>query len=170
MVVVTDMQKGVESSITEQLPNAEHRMCVRHVLANWSKKFRGLERRNCFWRYARSTFKNELRDNLDYMKKLGENCLDKLLSYNQNRWSKLYFSFTIKCDRVDNNMAECFNSWILAAMHKSIITMFEETRVKIMKRIGQKSEFCSSGIRDVSPMAMKLLGDNTEKSMKCRIE
>ncbi|XP_060170907.1 uncharacterized protein LOC132601867 [Lycium barbarum] len=70
MAVITDMQKGLEGAIKEQLPNVEHRMCARHVLANWSKDYRGLERRNCFWRCARSTFEAELNDNLNYMKTL----------------------------------------------------------------------------------------------------
>jgi len=152
------------------LPNVEHRMCARHILANWSKRWRGLERKKCFWRCARSTFEAELKDNISYMKRLGNNIVDHLLYYNPERWSKLYFNFTSKCDVVDNNMAECFNSWILAARHKTIITMLEEIRVKMMKRIGQMREFCNTWICDISPMAMKVLQDNTAKSMKCSIE
>ncbi|KAH0694728.1 hypothetical protein KY285_021825 [Solanum tuberosum] len=111
LTIISDMQKGLEIAITDYLPNVEHKMCARHILANWSKRWRGLQRKKCFWRCA--------------------------------RWSKLYFNFTSKCDVVDNNMAECFNSWILAARHKTIITMLEEIRV---------------------------LQDNTTKSMKCSIE
>ncbi|KAH0752054.1 hypothetical protein KY285_005202 [Solanum tuberosum] len=145
LTIISDMQKigifflfhGLEIAITDHLPNVEHRMCARHILANWSKRWRSLERKKCFWRCA--------------------------------RWSKLYFNFTSKCDVVDNNMAECFNSWILAARHKTIITMLEEIRVKMMKRIGQMREFCNTWICDISPMAMKVLQDNTTKSMKCSI-
>ncbi|XP_059302141.1 uncharacterized protein LOC132054092 [Lycium ferocissimum] len=108
MAVITDMQKS-------NSPNVEHRMCARHVLANWSQKYRGLERKNCFWRYANSTFESQLNENLDCMKLLGEECLDKLMYYNPERWSKVYMKYTTKCDIIDNNMAECFNSWILAA-------------------------------------------------------
>ncbi|KAF3620231.1 hypothetical protein FXO37_33350 [Capsicum annuum] len=37
LTVIPDMQKGLEIAITEYLSNAKHRMCARHVLANWSK-------------------------------------------------------------------------------------------------------------------------------------
>ncbi|KAH0655448.1 hypothetical protein KY285_030330 [Solanum tuberosum] len=143
LTIISDMQKGLEIAITDHLPNVEHKMCARHILANWSKRWRGLERKKCFWRCARSTVEAELKDNISYMKRLGNNIVDHLLYYNSERWSKLYFNFTSKCDVIDNNMAECFNSWILAARHKTIITMLEEIRV---------------------------LQDNTTKSMKCSIE
>ncbi|WMV42098.1 hypothetical protein MTR67_035483 [Solanum verrucosum] len=48
--------------------------------------------------------------------------------------------------------------------------MLEEIRVKMMKRKGQMREFCNTWICDISPMAMKVLQDNTAKSMKCSIE
>ena len=144
-------------------------MCDRHVLANWSQRWRGIERKKCFWRCARFTFEAELKDNINYMKKLGNNIVDHLY-YNPKRWSKLYFSFTSKYDVVVNNITECFNSWILEARHKTIITMHKEIRVKMMKRIGQMREFCNTWICDISLMAMKVLQENTVKSMKCSIE
>ncbi|XP_055806986.1 uncharacterized protein LOC129875767 [Solanum dulcamara] len=67
-------------------------------------------------------------------------------------------------------MAECFNAWILAARHKTIITMLEEIRVKMIKKIGQMREFCNSCISNISPMAMKVLQENTTKFMKYKIE
>ncbi|XP_070017018.1 uncharacterized protein [Nicotiana sylvestris] len=56
LTIITDMQKGLENAIADLLPNSKHRMCARHILANWSKKWRGIERRNYFWRCARSTY------------------------------------------------------------------------------------------------------------------
>ncbi|XP_049378195.1 uncharacterized protein LOC125842973 [Solanum stenotomum] len=37
LTTITDMQKGLDKAIQDLLPNAEQRMCARHVLANWSK-------------------------------------------------------------------------------------------------------------------------------------
>ncbi|XP_047257687.1 uncharacterized protein LOC124889756 [Capsicum annuum] len=173
LTVITDMQKGLEIAVTEYLPNVEHRMCARHVLANWSKDAicRGIKKKKYFWRYARFTFEAELRENISSMKMLGgEEILDKLMYFNPERWIKVYFSFGIKCDVVDNNMAECFNAWILGARHKTIITILEEIRVKMMKRVGHMRDFYETWISDISPMAMKVLNDNTIKSMKCNIE
>jgi len=130
--------------VEDLLPLAEHRMCARHVLANWCKNWKGIERRNVFWKIAKSTFEAELRDHIDAMKKLGSDCLDGLLYYNVERWCKKYFKEHSKCDSVDNNMAESFNSWIFSARYKTIITMLEEIRIKMMKRIGQLREFSNT--------------------------
>ncbi|KAF3636173.1 putative ADP-ribosylation factor GTPase-activating protein AGD14-like [Capsicum annuum] len=99
LTVITDMQKGLEIVVTEYLPNSEHRMCARHVLANWSKD------------------------------------------------------------------AIC-----RGARHKTIITILEEIRVKMMKRVGQMRNFCETWISDISQMPMKVLNDNTARSTKCSIE
>ena len=48
--------------------------------------------------------------------------------------------------------------------------MLEEIRVIIMKSIGRMREFCNTWIYDISPMAMKVLQENTAKPMKCGIE
>ncbi|KAH0758271.1 hypothetical protein KY290_021764 [Solanum tuberosum] len=82
LTTITDMQKDHDKAIQDLLPNAEQRMCARHVLANWSKNWKGIEKRNCFWRCAKSTYEQELKRNLDHMEKLGTGICDDLLWYN----------------------------------------------------------------------------------------
>ncbi|XP_059318732.1 uncharacterized protein LOC132069388 [Lycium ferocissimum] len=57
--VISDMQKGLLATIKELLPEVEQRQCARHILANWSKDWGGLERRLIFWKCARSTFEEK---------------------------------------------------------------------------------------------------------------
>lgn len=151
------------------MPLVEHRKCARHVLANWSKNWKGVERRRVFWRIAKSTFEAEMKDNIETMRKLGQEGLDNLLWYNLNTWCKKYFEEYSKCDVVDNNMAESFNAWIVSARYKTIITMLEEIRVKMMKRIGDLREFSNTWITDISPMSLKILQENIQKSMQCNL-
>ncbi|KAG5580470.1 hypothetical protein H5410_051097 [Solanum commersonii] len=103
------------------------------------------------------------------MKKLGQECLDDLLWFNLNTWCKKYFQNYSKCDVMDNNMAESFNAWVLSARYKTIITMLEEIRVKIMKRIGDLREFLNTWITNISPMSLKILQENIEKFMQCNL-
>ena len=93
------------------------------------QKLKGVERRRVFWRIAKSTFEGEMKDNIETMRKLGQEGLDNLLWYNLNTWCKKYFEEYSKCDIV-NNMAESFNAWIVPARYKTIITMLEEIRVR----------------------------------------
>ncbi|XP_070047328.1 uncharacterized protein [Nicotiana tomentosiformis] len=160
---------GLECTIRELLTMAEHRMCARHILANWSKKWRGIARRNAFWRCAKSTYEAELKKNLDELNMLCSNIFENLLYYNKERWCRIYFSEFSKCDVVENNMVECLNAWILVARHKTIITMLEEIRLKMMKRIAQLRDFSNTWIIDISHMALKDLQENISKSMKCTI-
>ncbi|XP_049390603.1 uncharacterized protein LOC125855015 [Solanum stenotomum] len=131
--IITDMQKGLEIAVENVLPLVEHKKYARHVLANWCKNWKGVERRRVFWRIAKSTFEAEMKDNIQAMKKLGQECLDDLLWY------------------------------------KTIITMLEEIRVKMMKRIGDLREFLNTWITDISPMSLKILQENIEKSMRCNL-
>ena len=107
-------------------------MCARHIWSNWAKKWRGKERRKRFWICARSTFEVELKDSLIELSKLGKGIVEDLLCYNKERWVRCYQGFETKSDVVENNMCENFNAWILSSRHKSIITMLEEIRTKIM--------------------------------------
>ncbi|XP_060217142.1 uncharacterized protein LOC132644569 [Lycium barbarum] len=142
LTTLSDMQKGLDIAIKDLLPNAEQRMCARH----------------------------EFQQNLDHMEKLGYVINGDLLYYDIDRWSKVYFKYLSCCDSVDNNMAESFNSWIFGPRHKTIITMLEEIRVKMMIRARQLREFSETWIANINPMALKVLQENTSKSMKCTLE
>lgn len=36
-VIISDQQKGLINAVKDYLPEAEHRMCARHIYANWRK-------------------------------------------------------------------------------------------------------------------------------------
>lgn len=57
---------------------------------------------------------------------------------NPTKWVKFFFSTISKCDIVDNNLAETFNSWILELRKKPLITMLDEIRMMVMNRIHMK--------------------------------
>ncbi|XP_024015843.1 uncharacterized protein LOC112089101 [Eutrema salsugineum] len=39
LTIISDKQKGLVLAVGAELPNAEHRMCARHIYANWRKTF-----------------------------------------------------------------------------------------------------------------------------------
>ncbi|KAG5584900.1 hypothetical protein H5410_045334 [Solanum commersonii] len=96
--------------------------------------------------------------------------MDDRMYYNIKYWCKVYFNTQVKCDSVDNHMSECFNAWILAARHKIIITMLEEIRVKMLTRIAKLREFTNTWMCNFSPMSLKVLQENIDRSMNCNIE
>ncbi|XP_018633592.2 uncharacterized protein [Nicotiana tomentosiformis] len=104
--------------------------------------------------------------NLDDLDKLGHNICEDLVKYNKERWRKAFFQTFSKCDSVDNNMCESFNTWILGPRHKTIISMLEEIRVKVMSRVAKMREFAETWQDGVYPMAMMVFNTNVEKSMR----
>ncbi|WMV52555.1 hypothetical protein MTR67_045940 [Solanum verrucosum] len=48
LTVMSDMQKGLIPVLSELLPNAEKRMCARHIWSNWHVNWKGEERRKQF--------------------------------------------------------------------------------------------------------------------------
>jgi transposase-like protein len=38
-VFIFDQQKGLINAVNKWTPKVEHRMCARHIYANWRKKF-----------------------------------------------------------------------------------------------------------------------------------
>ncbi|KAG5570413.1 hypothetical protein H5410_060179 [Solanum commersonii] len=67
-------------------------------------------------------------------------------------------------------MCDTFNHWILGARFKSIITMLEEIRVKVMEKLNHMREFSEKWITNVAPMAMDILRKNVEIADNCEVK
>ncbi|WMV34527.1 hypothetical protein MTR67_027912 [Solanum verrucosum] len=170
LTIISDMQKGLIAVVDELFPECAHKMCARHILANWSQNFRGIERRKKFWACARSTFEAQFKYNINVLSKLGKGIVEALIKYNKEKWCKAFFQTFSKCDSIDNNMAESFNAWILGPRNKTIVTMLEEIRVKVMSRVSKSRAFAETWTDGISPMAMMVFNTNVTRSMQCNIE
>ncbi|XP_015060247.1 uncharacterized protein LOC107006127 [Solanum pennellii] len=104
------------------------------------------------------------------MSKLGIGIVESLIKYNKETWCKAFIQTFSKYDSIDNNMAESFNSWILGPRNKTIVTMLEEIRVKVMSRVSKSRAFAETWTDGISPMAMMVFNTNVTKSMQCNIE
>ncbi|KAI3410691.1 uncharacterized protein J3R85_018538 [Psidium guajava] len=58
---MSDQQKGLVAAMAELMKYAEHRMCARHIYANWAKKHRGDQLQKQFWLIAKSTNMRDFR-------------------------------------------------------------------------------------------------------------
>nr|XP_016477774.1 PREDICTED: uncharacterized protein LOC107799206 [Nicotiana tabacum] len=95
-------------------------MCARHIWSNWKQKWKREERRKKFWACARSSFEAYLKAKIDELTELGDSkIIEDLLRYLKQCWCRAFFKDWSKCDSVENNICETFNSWILSARHKS---------------------------------------------------
>ena len=99
-------------ALRDVLPEVEHRLCARHIYANWAKRQRGAKLRELFCDCARSTFEDQFNDNLRLIENESKEAANALVEYPVKSWVRAYFSDRCLSPSVDNNMSESFNHWI----------------------------------------------------------
>jgi hypothetical protein len=92
------------------------------------------------WAAASSYTKYEFNDHMAVLKKMNECAYDFLNEVDPSTWCRAWFSDYPKCDLLVNNICECFNSYILKAREKPILSMLEMIRKKLMRRYQAKRE------------------------------
>lgn len=84
---------------------------------------------------SKATYYQAWEQHMNDLKKIDPKCWEWLMGIPTKFWCKHAFSFYPKCDIVMNNLAEAFNSTILTARDKPIITMVEWIRNYLMDRM-----------------------------------
>ncbi|CAH9132447.1 unnamed protein product [Cuscuta epithymum] len=157
---ISDQQKGLANALSRVFPNAEHRNCARHIHANWSKTHRGMNLKKLFWLCAKSTCERQLEANLAELDKVNVQAGKDLRKYPFKLWCKAFFRDEVKCDTVENNLLEAFNSTLLKCRSKPLIPMLEDIRVATMKRIAKKRKYVLKWPGPFGPVIMKKLNAN----------
>ncbi|XP_014503221.1 uncharacterized protein LOC106763564 [Vigna radiata var. radiata] len=131
---VSDQQKGLLPALQELLPGVEQRFSVRHIYANLRKRFPGQILKRLLWKAATSTHPQAWEATMREIKDVNPDAFKYLVTIPPRFWSRSRFTGQAICDTLVNNMSEAFNSVILHARGKPIITMMEEIRLYLMKR------------------------------------
>ncbi|KAL8520262.1 hypothetical protein ACS0TY_010986 [Phlomoides rotata] len=166
---ISDKQKGLIQAFHSVFPGAEHRFCVRHLHNNLkSAGFNGLAYKQILWKAAMSTTQGEFKARMDEMKELNLAAWEWFSNKPPELWSKAYFSERSKCDMLLNNVCEAFNSNILFARDKAVITMLEWLREYLMKRLQKNRDIALVKWKgQLCPRIQKILDINTEKVSDC---
>nr|KAJ0210942.1 hypothetical protein LSAT_V11C400185680 [Lactuca sativa] len=122
LVVIYDQHKGLVEAVKDILPNVEHMQCVRHVYANFKKAYTGLEFKKLFWSASMSCVESDFTRHMETVKKLSPSAHEYLMSKQLQTWG-------YACEAAENGISECFNSIIVDARKKPLITMLEETTI-----------------------------------------
>ncbi|XP_059454848.1 uncharacterized protein LOC132185016 [Corylus avellana] len=133
---------GLMPAFEVVMPMADHRICVRHLYANFRDigGHRGLALKEQLWSATSSYTEYHFNDHMEELKKMNKDAYEYLSNVDPSGWSRAWFSDYSKCDLLVNNICECFNSYILKARDKPILTMLEMIRKKLMRRYQAKRE------------------------------
>ncbi|XP_073135246.1 uncharacterized protein [Henckelia pumila] len=168
---ISDRQKGLVEALRELVPNCEHRYCLRHMYQNFKKKFKSLELKDLFWKAATTGNKNQFEELLKKIEQVNpksnegqETSYEWLKKIPAIHWARSHFSSRCLSDCVVNNFSESFNSFIIDARDKPIITMLECIRNKLMKRIQVKKTGMEKYIGQICPNILRRINKNQKFS------
>ena len=106
---------------------------------------------------AKATYLEAWEQKMQAIKDIDVQAYEWLAAIPKESWCKHAFSFYPKCDVLMNNLSESFNSTILLARDKPIITMFEWIRTYMMGRFAALKEKLDKYDGDVMPKPRKRL-------------
>ncbi|KAL4369679.1 hypothetical protein GQ457_05G019940 [Hibiscus cannabinus] len=162
---MSDKQK----EIGDLFPNVEHRTCVRHLYTNFKSNsgFQGKALKDALWKAARATYMKEFTDAMKEIRSISEAAFEWLQKKDPSKWSKSHFGTNCKSDMLLNNFSESFNKMILELRDKSILTMMEMIRCKIMNIIATKAEATQKIVGSLCPKIQKKAEATIIQSVRC---
>ncbi|XP_038698334.1 uncharacterized protein LOC119995930 isoform X1 [Tripterygium wilfordii] len=165
---ISDRQKGLVQAIEglerEMQQRIEHRFCVRHIYANFSKQWPGAHFRWLVYECAKSTTMQGFNIHMQKIKDLDEAAWKYLSDIRPCLWTRVAFSTFSKNDSIVNNMSESFNSMILPSRDRPIITLLEKLRADAMDRHVMLRETMSRKQGVLVPEVHKILDKEFENS------
>ncbi|XP_030958619.1 uncharacterized protein LOC115980526 [Quercus lobata] len=135
LVFISDRQKGLLPAMETLFPTVEHRYYVKHIYNNFKVNHKGMELKSILWRCAGLTSVREFERGMDHLKSLDEEAWKYLADIEPAQWTKSHFSSRVLTDCMVNNLSESFNSMIVKARDKPILSMLEWIRVRLMSRL-----------------------------------
>ena len=139
-VILSDRSKGLKSAVATELPNAEHRKCVKHIVENLKKNHAKKDLlKPMVWDIARSYSTTEFDYNVKKLKAYDLSLYNDVMKEEPRAWSRPFYRLGSCCEDVDNNATESFNSTITKARAKAMVPMLEMIRRQAMKRIAKRN-------------------------------
>ena len=163
LVIHTDACKGLEVAVDNVFPGVEHRECMRHLAANFVKKFKGKFFTDNLWRASLTC---SVRKHNYHMRQLYTN--DKVKEYLETHHSKLWarsqFSELSKVDYVHNNLAESFNSTIRKLKDLYLVDLIDRIRIEYVEKFHFRVGIAAAKFMGhiIIPAVMKVLKQRTE--------
>ncbi|XP_070035544.1 uncharacterized protein [Nicotiana tomentosiformis] len=150
---MSDKQNSLIEAFDEVLIYICHRFCVRHLHNNFKRaEYSSISLKNALWTAAKAT-----------TVKWFDDCMVDICDLDSEaaEWSKSHFPQTVKCDTLLNNICEYFNSMIIEARDKPIITLLEKLRYHLMTSIQANRDKCAKwNDNDICPRIKDVLHKN----------
>ncbi|KAL2922420.1 DEAD-box ATP-dependent RNA helicase rde-12, partial [Bienertia sinuspersici] len=160
--------RGLLPAIAELLAKVSHRLCARNIFTNWIKTIKGAPLHKLFWKAVKAYNEKQFTNAMEELKQKSQRAYTEMCARNVKKFCRCFYS-NWACTYVTcNNMAETFNSWILKAREKPILTMLEKIRRQVMCRMVDKKAEAAKCNSDVTPRIRAKLNDFRQASINWR--
>ncbi|XP_040251301.1 uncharacterized protein [Aegilops tauschii subsp. strangulata] len=163
-VFISDKQKGLINSMRDYLPKVEHRMCARHIYANWRKKHKDHQLQKRFWAIAKSANREDFNYNKAKLAQLTPEGAKDIMKTDPKHWARAFFPKGANCESGDNNPCESFNNAIIEARFHPIISQQEKIRKKLMVRVQEQKTKSEKWNGIICPNIFKKIKANIKRT------
>ncbi|GJT24459.1 cellulose synthase [Tanacetum coccineum] len=154
---IYDRHKRLIQAVRRVVPRVEHRLCARHIYANFNKVYPGVLFRKLFWQASKASYHQKFKNRMEEIKTASAEAYQYLVDKDPCTWSRVYFKEGMDCDVVKNGLSESFNSHIKNARRKPIIGMLEDIRSYVMTRNYTLWKKCEDWKSEIFPNIRKVL-------------
>ncbi|GJX59171.1 hypothetical protein Tco_0290561, partial [Tanacetum coccineum] len=96
---------GLMKVVKDVMPNAEHRLCARHIYENFRKQYPGLEFRQFFWAASKASYPWFFNKIIDKIKSANPNAHKYLMDMNPKTWSRAFSEVGRGCEAIENGFS-----------------------------------------------------------------
>ena len=104
---------------------------------------------------------------MEWMKEKDRDAYNWLASKSVVHWSRSHFGTSFKCDILLNNLCESFNTTLIETRQKSILSMLEDIRVYLMRRMNARRIYMTKWDRLLCSNIHKNLEKNKVETAAC---
>jgi len=157
LAICTDACKGLESSVKDVFPDAEWRECFRHLMDNLKNQYTGDVYAKNMWPAARAYSPHKFKYFFDKVLAASPDIQKWLDEHHPFLWARSKFSPDIKCDYINNNLAECWNAWIKEMKDLTLYCMADAIREKVMILFAKRRKISTSLPHGILPAVIHQL-------------
>ena len=136
--------KGLETAVEAVFPGVEHRECMRHLVQNFTKKFKGKVFTDNLWPASYTCSSRKHLFHLDVLYKQKPGVKEYLDEHHGRVWSRSQFNHIFKVDFVTSNLAESFNAKVKSLKGLMLWQIFDKIRQMIMIKIDLRQRIAAT--------------------------
>ncbi|XP_026453169.1 uncharacterized protein LOC113353909 [Papaver somniferum] len=159
LTFISDRQKGLLKAVHDVFLDSYHRYCWRHLYNNFKQHFKGQKLYSLLWNAAKCYKKKHFYKHMEDMKKENPAVVMYLEKAGFESWSKAFFDDTSKCEHLNNNFSESFNSMEKNLRDNPICRLgilYNQLVLSLFHKRRKESEKWNPN--GLVPTAMKLIG------------